>query len=116
MSEFVDYLHEVFVDFGPITSRKMFGGHGIYHQGLMFGLVADDELYLKVDQQSMSHFQASGSTPFEYIKNGKPLRMSYYLAPENIYDDPKQARYWADLAFDAALRAASKKTNHKKKK
>jgi len=48
MSQFVEYLHEVFERFGPIRIRKMFGGYGVYHGGLMFGLVADDTLYLLV--------------------------------------------------------------------
>ncbi len=110
MSEFVNYLGELFVEFGDIHSRRMFGGHGIYHQGLMFGLVADDELYLKVDTHSQTAFINAGCEAFEYIKNGKPFKMSYYAAPEAIFDDPEIARKWASLAFDAALRAASKKT------
>lgn len=110
MSEFVDYLHEVLAEFGPIRSRRMFGGHGIYHQDLMFGLVADDELYLKVDTQSLPEFEAAGLDAFEYVKNGKQYKMSYHRAPESIFDDPEDARHWADLGFDAALRAASKKT------
>jgi len=44
MSEYVEYLKEVLELFGPITARKMFGGYGIYHNGLMFALVADDTL------------------------------------------------------------------------
>jgi len=109
MSEFVEFLHEVFQEFGPIRSRKMFGGHGIYHHDLMFGLVADDELYLKVDKQSVALFEAKDLEAFEFIAKGKTTKMSYYLAPEEIYDDSEQACYWADVAFKAALRADEKK-------
>ena len=108
MTEFVDYLHEVFEQSGSIRTRKMFGGHGVYHNDLMFGLVADDELYLKTDQQSAMTFQERGLCAFEYQKNGKAFKMSYCQAPEEIYDDPEEARVWATLAFDAALRSASK--------
>lgn len=104
MSEFVDNLHEVFTLFGPLSTRRMFGGHGIYHQGLMFALVADDQLYLKADAQSSSLFEAQGLERFRYIKNGKTMKMSYFLAPEVIFDDPDQARIWATHAYDAALR------------
>jgi len=55
MSEFVEYLNEVFADFGVIRYRKMFGGYGIYHNDLMFGLVADDQLYLKTDIENIAH-------------------------------------------------------------
>jgi len=106
MSEFVEYLAEVFQDFGAIRSRRMFGGYGIYHDNLMFGLVADDVLYLKVDAQSVTQFDDMGLKPFEYMKNGKAMKMSYYMAPEAIFDDPDVAKEWAQLAFDAALRSS----------
>lgn len=112
MSEFVEYLHEVFMEFGEIRSRKMFGGYGIYHQDRMFGLVADDELYLKVDKQSIHWFEEAGLEPFMYDKNGTLVAMSYHQAPETIYDDSGQACLWANRAFDAAARV--KKPTRKK--
>ncbi|MGH1540299.1 MAG: TfoX/Sxy family protein [Arenicella sp.] len=115
MSEFVEYLHEIFEPFGAIRSRKMFGGYGIYHKDLMFGLVADDALFLKVDKESIGHFQERGQQPFEYDKNGKVIEMSYYTAPEDIYDDPEEASRWAWMAYDAAVRA-NKKSRKKPKK
>jgi len=116
MSEFVNYLHEVFEHFGIIRSRKMFGGYGIYHNDLMFGLAADDQLYLKTDKETVSIFENHDLPPFEYNKDGKMMKMSYYLAPEVIYDDAEQAAYWANLAFETALRVkAAKKPKNKKK-
>ena len=109
MSEFIKFLYEVFADFGPINSRKMFGGYGIYHDGLMIGLVANDTLYLKTDNISEEHFSVKGLTAFEYDKAGKKVKMSYFLAPEEIYDDPEAAIFWANLAYEAALRSKSKK-------
>ena len=114
MSEFVNFLHEVFEQFGEVTSRKMFGGHGLYHQGLMFGLVADDELFLKVDKETVHIFEKHDLSPFEYSKDGKSMKMSYYLAPEHIYDDSQEALYWAELAFSAAQRAKAAKSKAKK--
>jgi DNA transformation protein len=113
MSEFVNFLHEVFEPFGVIRSRKMFGGHGIYHHDLMFGFSADDELYLKADKQSVPLFEEHQLTPFEFNKDGKIMKMSYYHAPEQIYDDPEQALAWADIAYAAALRANAAKLNKK---
>ena len=108
MSEFVDNLEEVFALFGNVRSKRMFGGYGIYHDDLMFGLVADDVLYLKADKTSSSVFIDSGLPAFEYEKKGKTMKMSYYLAPEEIYDDPEVAREWAIRAFEAALRSRKK--------
>lgn len=105
MSGFVEHLHEVFRDFGPITARKMFGGHGIFHEGRMFGLIADDVLYLKVDARNRADFEAQGLQAFEYNKAGKTMKMSYYQAPDTIFDDPDEAATWAQKAYAAALRA-----------
>lgn len=105
MSEFVENLEDVFSQFGSIAVRRMFGGYGVYHDGLMFGLVADDVLYLKVDEESVGRFTELGLNPFEYEKNGARIKMSYYMAPESIFEDPEQAKEWGAMAFDAALRA-----------
>ena len=105
MTEFVENLHEVFASFGTLSTRRMFGGVGVYHDGLMFGLVADDELYLKADNQSASLFVDRGLAPFRYWRNGKTLQMSYYRAPDVVFDDAEQAREWAVRAYEAACRA-----------
>ena len=105
MSEFTDYLQEVFARFGAVHARKMFGGYGLYHDGVMFGLVADDTLYLKADASTREHFLSRGLGAFEYEKNGKTVTMSYYLAPEEILEDTDMAREWAQQSFAIALKA-----------
>lgn len=107
MSEFVEYLEETFREFGKVRSRRMFGGHGIFFDGLMIGLVADDMLYLKVDPVSAPQFEERDLTQFQYTKNGKIVRMSFYLAPEEALDDPSEMREWAQLAYAAAVRSAN---------
>ncbi|MFZ0495337.1 MAG: TfoX/Sxy family protein [Methylocella sp.] len=84
MNEFVDYLHEVFELFGPIRARKIFSGYGIYHNGLMFGLVAGDTLYLKADGENARHFEKEGLGRFEYRNGERVVKMSYYRAPAGI--------------------------------
>ena len=110
MSEFVDFLPEAFAEFGPVTLRRMFGGHGVFHDGLMIGLVADNTLYLKVDAQTIPQFAERGLGPFEYGKAGKRMAMSYYQAPEETLEDPEEMRRWAGLAFAAARRAKKSRT------
>ncbi len=105
MSEFVNFLHEQLAEFGEVNSKRMFGGHGIYHQGLMIGLVADDVLYLKVDEDSEPQFRHAGSRPFTYNKAGKLIQMSYYEAPPETLDDPDEMKRWAELAYAAACRS-----------
>lgn len=109
MTEFVDSLQEVFALFGSVQARRMFGGYGLYHDSLMFGLVADDVLYLKVDSKSYAMFAERGLAQFVYGKGAKQTKMSYCMAPEEIFDDAEQAKVWASRAFEAALRASKTK-------
>jgi len=104
-SEFVGNLDDVFALFGAIETKRMFGGYAVYRDGLMFALVADDVLYLKADETSAGSFVELGLKQFEYGKAGKTTRMSYYAAPEEIFDNPEQAKMWANRAYEAALRA-----------
>ena len=108
MSDFVDYLEELFAEFGRVSSRRMFGGHGVFYDGLMIGLVADDTLYLKVDAQSKAQFESRDLPPFQYAKGDGVVNMSYHLAPDEAMEDPSEMRAWAQLAYDAALRSKKK--------
>jgi len=105
MSEFVEYLEAVFEQFGHIHSRRIFGGYGIYHDGVMFALVADNTLYLKGDATTAEYFEAKGLGQFEYDKGEKIVKITYYQAPEEVFDDPEAAAHWAGLAYEVALRA-----------
>lgn len=109
MADSIDYLCDLFQAFGPVTPRRMFGGYGLYHAGLMFALVADDQIYFKADAGNVADFEQAGLPPFEYDKAGRRMKMSYYQAPEEILDDPDIAAHWAHQAFAAAQRAREKK-------
>jgi len=115
MSEFTDYLQDVFVQFGEVRVRSMFGGHGLYHADCMFGLVADDMLYLKVDEKNQHLFTELDLPAFEFeTKNGRVMAMSYHLAPEVIYEEQEEAAIWAASSWEAAKRAQVKKLSKKK--
>ena len=105
MSEYTEYLREVLAGFGPVSARRMFGGHGVFHAGIMFALVVDEVLYLKTDAQTLPDFAAAGLPPFCYEKRGKQVCTSYYQAPDDMLDEPDVAMHWARRAFDAARRA-----------
>ena len=107
--EYVSYIVELMQSMGPVHARGMFGGHGIFLEGLMFGLVADSVLYLKADAGTEDELKARMLEPFTYSKKGKTYRMSYYQAPEEALEDTEEMNIWANKAYGAALRAASKK-------
>jgi len=107
--EFVSYVVELMQSIGPVHAKGMFGGHGIFLDTLMFGLVADSILYLKADSKTVEEFTEKGLEPFTYYKKGKEFKMSYYQAPEEALEDDEEMNVWANKAYEAALRAASKK-------
>ena len=78
---FADHVLELLGPLGPVRARAMFGGFGIYHEDVMFGLVAYDELYLKVDEETKKRFRDVGGEPFSYDGKGKPIEMSYWTPP-----------------------------------
>ena len=94
---------------GPVVLRSMFGGAGVYRDGLMFALIAFDTLYFKADAGNRPDFEAEGTSPFSYeTKNGRNTIMSYWQVPERLYEDADEMRDWARKAIEAAVRASSK--------
>ena len=84
----------------------MFGGAGVFIDGLMLALISDDRLYFKVDDALRPRFEAAGLQPFVYQrKTGKPVAMSFWQAPEAVFDDPDALRDWSSAALAAARRA-----------
>lgn len=116
MDEFVQYMLDVFRMFGPITLRRMFAGYGIFNNGIMFGLVYDEILYLKVDSENVWDFEQQGLKQFEYARQGRLVGLSYYQAPEAVLEDPQEAALWARRSFEAARRAGSSKPRRPKRK
>ena len=112
--EFIEYLLEQMQDVGPVNARAMFGGHGIYHDDIMFALVADDVLYLKTDEVNRPEFEARNLPPFLYPRKDRVIRMSYNEAPGEVLDDPDEMTYWARSAIEASRRAARKKTKSRR--
>jgi len=113
-SEFIDYLLEQLAPVGPVAARAMFGGHGIYLHGTMFGLVASDTLYLKVDDANRDSFEAAGMAPFVYDGKNGPVAMSYYEAPPDALEDPDALRPWARSAVEAAARTKAKRPRRRR--
>ena len=89
--EFCDFLVEQLNGFGPVELKRMFGGAGLFRDGLMFALVAEDVLFFKVDDENTSQFEAEDLAPFTYTtKKGDGGVMSYRRAPERCLDDPDE--------------------------
>jgi len=101
---FREFVLEQLCVVGPVRSRAMFGGAGIYADDLMFALIAFETLYLKVDAETEPLFAAAGSEPFVYEGKSRPVQMSYWRCPEEAFDDPDVMATWAQRALKAARR------------
>ena len=109
-------IGELFQEFGPVSVRRMFGGAGIFVDGLMIGLVSDDVIYLKADGETIPSFEREGLRPFTYpTKDGVHTLTSYWRMPDRLYDDADELARWARAAHGVALRAAGKPKKKKKK-
>ncbi len=104
-NEFAEYVEELMAGWAAVSARKMFGGYGLYREGLMFALIADDQLYLKTDAHNVTQFERAGSRPFIYESQSRTVQMSYWSAPEACLESPAEMREWCQSAYAAALRA-----------
>jgi DNA transformation protein and related proteins len=91
---------------GDVISRKMFGGVGLYCDGVFFGLIARDELYLKVDDQTRGTFEAEGARPFKPYAN-RPVSRQYYSVPLSVLESAPELVRWAERAIVAAGQAGA---------
>lgn len=98
-------IEEMFSALGPVKIRRMFGGKGVYHQGVIIAVEVRNEMLLKADAVSGPVFEAAGARRWVYEgKGGKVVRMPYWSIPDNAYDDPEDMARWVRLAYQAALR------------
>ena len=110
--EYLDYVVDQLGCVGEIAAKKMFGGVGLYHEGLFFGLIASDVLYFKVDDENRPDYETACARPFQPYGE-ESYSMSYYEVPVDVLEDVDQLRTWTRGAVAAAARKAS---SHKRKK
>ena len=105
---FAEFLREQLAPLGRVTMRRMFGKAGVFCDGLMFGMVTDDTLYFRVDDHNRVAFkEASSFPPLNYGKKGRTIDLSFWRAPERLFDEPDELVEWARAALAAARRVAA---------
>lgn len=112
-ADFIAHLIELLAGLGPVQTRRMFGGAGLYADGVMFALIIDDVLYLKADDATRAAFARAGMAPFTYDAKGRSVATSYWRAPEHLYDEPDDMCEWAHTAIAAARRTRARKPTAK---
>ena len=113
--EFLIYLKDQLADMGPVESRRMFGGAGLYCDELMFAIVADDVLYFKVDDSNRADYEAAGMEPFTFTYDKGQMVMGYYEVPVDVLENKEKTSQWALKALDIAQTAKKTKTKLKQK-
>jgi DNA transformation protein and related proteins len=117
MSGFEDLLEELLAPLGGVTIRRMFGGRGVFKDGLMFALASSrDVFYLKADEESAPAFVAEGCEQWTPEMKGRAMAMPYWQAPERLFDEPEEFADWAKAAYAAARRMEAAKARPTKAK
>ena len=101
------WLSELLEPLGKVSVRRMFGGHGVYLDGVFIAIVDGDRPYFKADAQSEGEFRAAGGEPFVFDSRGKHVETSYWSLPESAFDSAEDMRPWARRALAAAERKKS---------
>lgn len=103
--EFRDFVKDTLASFGSVQIKPMFGAAGISAEGVNFGLIAEDAVYLKVDEKNRAAFEAEGMSPFIYKREGKSIPTSYWRIPDRLLESPDELSGWARASLAAAKRA-----------
>jgi DNA transformation protein len=107
---FAEFLREQLAPMGRVTMRRMFGKTGVFCNGLMFGMVTDDTLFVRVDDHNKAVFkEAESFAPLNYVKKGQTIDLSFWPVPERLFDEPAELVRWAGAALGAARRVAAKR-------
>ena len=105
---FAEFLRDQLAPLGCVTMRRMFGKTGVFCNGLMLGMVADDTLYVRVDDQSRAVFiEAESASPLRYKTQGRTIDLAFWPVPDRLLDEPEALIRWAHAALAAARRVAA---------
>ncbi|MBN8828053.1 MAG: TfoX/Sxy family protein [Sphingobacteriia bacterium] len=106
--EYVNYIIELLSPFGSITARAMFGGHSIYKNSVIIGLIIDDELYFKTNLTTEKNYEKYDSEPFTYDGKDKKVKMPYWKVPIEIMEDQDLLQIWLDKAYEVSINSKKK--------
>lgn len=95
--------------FGEISARRLFGGYGVYKDGIIIALVADEELYFKSIPSTQAYYESFGSTPFVYDGQRRPIQLSYWKVSEDVFNDLVTLEKWVETAFHSSILYQAKK-------
>ena len=109
---------DLFAEFGPIRLKRFFGGEGITVDEAMIGMIFDDIVYFKTDEETRKGFVAERCKPFSFLKRttGETIVTTWFALPDRLYDDPEELAVWARAALAVARRAGEGKKVARRKR
>jgi DNA transformation protein and related proteins len=114
--DYLQYVLEQLAGLRGAVSRRMFGGAGLYHDELFFGLIASDTLYFRVDDDNRPDYEALGMARFRPYKDKPILSLNYYEVPVHVLENADELVVWARRSLQAAAAAGQKVARRPKKK
>ena len=115
--EFAEFLRDQLAPLGRISMRRMFGKTGVFCDGFMLAMVRDNTLYFRVDDDNRADFKEAEAFPqLNYVKKGGSIDLSFWRAPERLFDEPEELVTWAQSALAAARRVATKRERAERKR
>lgn len=114
-NDYRDYVLEQLALSGTASARRMFGGVGLYLDGLFFALISDDTLYFRTDDSNRARYEQAGSRPFCPFPDRPGHVMAYWQVPGEVLEDPEKLRDWTREALAAALAARSKRSARRRR-
>jgi DNA transformation protein len=110
---FAEFLRELLEPLGRVSLRRMFGKTGVFCDGVMLGVVADNTFYVRVDDQNRATFrEAESSAPLNYAKRGQTIDLAFWRVPDRLMDEPDELVTWARAALAAARRVAAQRARN----
>jgi DNA transformation protein and related proteins len=114
---YAEFLREQLAPLGRVTLRGMFGKTGVFCDGVMLGVVTENTLYFRVDEDNRETFrEAQAFPPLNYAKKGQLIDLAFWRVPERLFDEPDEFITWARAALAAAHRVAAKRPVPKQSK
>ncbi len=116
-SELVETVLDLLAPWRGVSARRLFSGHGLYRDGMIFAIVIGDTLYLKAEERDREEFISRGLARFTYNRRGRVAALTgYFEAPPELFDDGEEMIRWSTRALDAALRIRQAKKPRARKK
>ena len=95
---FRDFVLDQLRDVRSLECRAMFGGYGLYSGEKFFGLIWQQQFYLKTDAATRKQFQAAGMSCFQ--PKPKQKLGAYYEVPANVVENSAELVQWAREAIE----------------